>query len=101
MGKDGTVCDMRGFLSFLILWLLRKKPMSGAELAKEMEARKGCKPNPGTIYPALKELLRKKAVKVHAQKGKEKIYVLTPMGKEQLDAATHSFCKVFYDVFTR
>ena len=75
--------------------------MSGAELAKEMEARKGCKPNPGTIYPALKELLRKKAVKVHAQKGKEKIYALTPMGREQSDAAACAFCKVFYDVFTR
>lgn len=100
MAKE-SVCDMRGFLSFLILWLLRKKAMSGAELAKEMEARKGCKPNPGTIYPALKELLRKKAVKIQTQQGKEKIYALTPLGRERLDEATHSFCKVFYDVFAK
>ncbi|MBI3588031.1 PadR family transcriptional regulator [Candidatus Micrarchaeota archaeon] len=92
---------MRGFLSFLILWLLSKKPMSGAELAREMEKRKGCRPNPGTIYPALKELARKKAIVAHAKEGKEKTYSLTPMGKEQLDACANSFCKIFYDVFTR
>jgi len=25
-------CDMRGYLSFLILWLVNAKPMSGAEM---------------------------------------------------------------------
>ena len=99
MRGDSSVCDMRGFLSFLILWLLKKKPMSGAELAGELEKRKGCKPNPGTIYPALKELLRKKAIEVHSKEGKEIAYSLTPLGKTQLDLATNSFCKIFYDVF--
>ena len=47
---------MKGFLSYLILWNLNKKSMTGAELAKDFEERKGTKPNPGTIYPALKEL---------------------------------------------
>ena len=49
-------CDMRGMLSFMILWLLSKRPMYGQELATEIGKRRGTKPNPGTIYPALKEL---------------------------------------------
>ena len=49
-------CDMRGMLSFMILWLLSDRSMYGQELAEEIGKRKGEKPNPGTIYPALKEL---------------------------------------------
>lgn len=101
MRKAPSICDMRGFLSFLILWLLRKKPMSGAQLASEIEERKGCKPNPGTIYPALKELLSKKAIFIERQEGKEKIYALTPMGKGQLVHAKHAFCKTFHDLFAQ
>ena len=33
-------CKMKGFLSYLILWNLSKKSMTGAELAKELEKRK-------------------------------------------------------------
>lgn len=98
MRRESYACDMRGFLSFLILWLLHKKPMSGAELATEIEKRKGSKPTPGTIYPALKELVINKAIVIHSTSGKEKTYVLTPLGKQELDIATKSFCKTFYDV---
>jgi len=49
-------CDMRGMLGFLILFLLSKKPMHGQEIADEIAKRKGEKPSPGTIYPALKNL---------------------------------------------
>lgn len=96
-----SACDMRGFLSFLILWLLHKREMSGAEIATELERRKGCRPNPGTLYPALKELVAKKAIAVRAVKGKEKIYGLTPGGRAALEQAKNQFCKIFYDVFTR
>ena len=75
--------------------------MSGAQLAEEIRARKGCKPNPGTIYPALKELLSKKAIVVDRQQGKEKIYALTPLGKTQAESAAQTICKTFYDVFIR
>ena len=53
--KDNC-CNMRGFLSFLLLFLLSKKSMNGQELADELEKRKGDRPSPGTIYPALKSL---------------------------------------------
>ena len=97
---DCSACDMRGFLSFLILWLLSKKPLSGSELADELEKRKGCRPNPGTIYPALKELSRKKAILLHEKNGR-KTYTLTAAGRAELERATNVFCKIFYDVFTR
>lgn len=94
-------CDMRGFLSFLVLWILSKKAMSGAEIAKEIERRKGCKPNPGTIYPALKELARKKAIALQASGGKKKIYRLTPAGREELEVAVTAFTKTFHDVIVK
>ncbi|MBI4399524.1 PadR family transcriptional regulator [Candidatus Micrarchaeota archaeon] len=92
---------MRGYLTFLILWIVRKKSLSGAEISEEIAKRKGCKPNPGTIYPALKDLVKKKALSINSKKGKEKCYSLTPLGKEVLDFATKSFCKIFYDVMAR
>ena len=50
--EGAGTCDMRGMLSFTILWLLSKRPMYGQELAMEIGKRRGDKPNPGTIYPA-------------------------------------------------
>ena len=56
-GDDNNYCcNMRGMLGFLILFLLSKKPMHGQEIAGEIARRKGEKPSPGTIYPALKNL---------------------------------------------
>ena len=52
-------CDMKGYLSYLILWVLSRKSMTGAEITKELEKRRGKKPSPGTVYPALKELKEK------------------------------------------
>ena len=30
-------CDMKGFLTYLILWILSRKSMTGAEIAKELD----------------------------------------------------------------
>ena len=56
--NDDKCCDMRGLLGFLILFLLSKKSMHGQEIADEIAKRKGEKPSPGTIYPALKKSQR-------------------------------------------
>ncbi len=100
MKTETDSCDMRGFLSFLILWLLHKKPMAGSELADEIGRRKGVKPNPGTIYPTLSDLSKRKAIAFKTL-GKKKVYSLTPKGKEMLDESVNHFCKTFYDVFTK
>jgi DNA-binding PadR family transcriptional regulator len=84
---------MRGFLSYLILWLLSKKSMSGTELSAELERRKGTKPSPGTIYPALKELREKGLISADGNK----VYSLTKKGQGELKGACAFFCRMFYD----
>ena len=95
---DKSYCDMRGFLSFLILFILSKKSMHGQEIALELEKRKGCKPSPGTIYPALKQLKENNLIK-EKKEGKTIVYSLTQEGKKELDYAKIQFCRTFSDVF--
>ena len=87
-------CDMKGFLSYLILWNLGKKSMNGVEIAKDLEKRRGSKPSPGTIYPALKELKEKGLIAAD----KNKTYSLTKKGKKELKTACGLFFQAFYDV---
>lgn len=89
---------MRGFLSFTIMWILRKKEMYGQELAEELERMRGTKPNSGTLYPALKELEKQGMVETRKE-GRKKIYTLTDAGHEGAMAACEYFCSVFGDMF--
>lgn len=86
-------CDMRGFLSYLILWLLKRHKMNGAQIAKELEKRRGSKPSPGTIYPVLKEL--KEDGLISSDDNKD--YSLTDKGEEELKKACTLFCRQFHD----
>lgn len=85
---------MKGYLSYLILWMLKKKNMTGAEITKELEKRRGTKPSPGTVYPALKELKEKGLI----ISDKNKAYSLTLKGKKELNSACKIFCNMFYDI---
>ncbi len=96
--KKHPCCDMRGLLSFLILFLLSKKPMHGQEIALELEKRKGCKPSPGTIYPALKALNESGLIK-EKKEGKTILYTLTKEGENALKIAKEQFCRAFTDIF--
>ena len=91
-------CDMRGMLSFQILWLLSKKPMNGQEVSEELRKRRGTKPTPGTIYPALKDLRTRKMVEME-KKGRTITYTLSNEGKEGLDKACKYFCNAFGEIF--
>ncbi len=91
-------CDMRGMLSFYILWVLSKKPMNGQEIAEELRKRRGTKPTAGTLYPALKEL-RKKGLIEMERKGRETNYSLTEDGREEMEHACRYFCSAFGDIF--
>ncbi len=91
-------CDMRGMLSFMILWLLSSKPMYGQELATEIGKRKGEKPNPGTIYPALKDMTSRGLIKGELN-GRNTVYELTPSGKASLSVALQYFEKAFGEIF--
>jgi len=92
------MCDMRGMLSFMVLWLLSMRPMYGQELAKEIGKRRGDKPNPGTIYPALKDLTGHGLIEWEL-KGRNTVYRLTPAGKESLFRALEYFERSFGDIF--
>ena len=91
-------CDMRGMLSFYILWLLSKKSMYGQEIAAEIGSRRGSKPNPGTIYPALKKLEKRNLVKASSN-GRKTTYHLTKKGEKGMRNACKYFCKAFGEIF--
>ncbi len=91
-------CDMRGMLSFYILWLLSKKPMNGQDISKELGRRKGTKPTAGTIYPALKEL-RKRGLVEMERRGRTTTYTLSDEGRRGIEKACKYFCCVFDEIF--
>ena len=91
-------CDMRGLLSFSILWLLTKKDMYGQELADELAQRRGTRPNPGTIYPALSDLEKNGRVETRKE-GRKKIYSLTEDGRASAIRACAYFCRAYGEIF--
>ena len=91
-------CDMRGFLSFIVLKLISSKSMSGEEIREELKRRKGTKPSPGTVYPVLKSLSEGGLIKEIKSKGKTKKYKLTPQGQKELKIAMKKFCDMFHDL---
>jgi PadR family transcriptional regulator, regulatory protein PadR len=95
---------MRGMLGFLILFLLSKEPMHGQALADEIAKRRGEKPSPGTIYPALKNLREAGFIKEQEEEDKNKdgktiVYRLTPRGVGALKIAKRRFTRTFLGVF--
>lgn len=87
-------CEMKGYLTYLILWIIGKNSMNGAQIGRELEKRRGTKPSPGTIYPALKELKKKGLIEIDENKN----YSLTPEGKKELKTSCKFFCNIFYDM---
>ncbi len=68
--------------------------MAGAEIALELERRKGSRPSPGTIYPVLKELKDKGLIECDQQKH----YALTAKGKRELAHLLEIFFVIFSDI---
>jgi PadR family transcriptional regulator, regulatory protein PadR len=91
-------CDMRGMLSFMILWQLSQRPMYGQEIATEIGKRKGEKPNPGTIYPALKDLSNRGLIKAKSE-GRNIVYSITEDGRASFSKALDYFQRAFGEIF--
>ena len=90
-------CDMRGLLTFQILWELDREEMNGQQIAEKIGIRRGTKPTPGTIYPALKEL--KKGGLIAGEKmGRQIVYHLTPEGEKGLAESSRYFLQAFGDI---
>ena len=73
-------------MKYVILKLLKEKPMHGYEVMKELEEHtRGCyKPSPGTVYPTLQWLEDEGLVKCDEVSGK-KVYSITDEGRAFLD----------------
>ncbi len=87
-------CDMKGFLSFLVLWIVSKEKIKGCRICVELEKRRGSKPSPGTLYPVLKELREKGLIVADENKN----YSLTEKGEKELLSALNYFNMIFYDM---
>jgi PadR family transcriptional regulator, regulatory protein PadR len=96
-----TCCDMKGYLTFLVLHLIGKQDRTGEEIRQEIEKRKGSKPSPGTIYPVLKSLSEKGLIEEIDEGGREKRYRITKAGKKELDIAVEKFMALFCDLRMR
>ena len=72
--------------------------MYGQEIAKEIGKRKGAKPNPGTIYPALKGLKKRKLIE-SKRKGRTTTYKITEDGRKGFQLAYEYFFKAFGEIF--
>jgi len=88
---------MRGFLTFQILWELDKEELNGQQIAERIAKRRGTKPTPGTIYPALKELKNGKYIE-GAKEGRQIVYHLTSEGDKALIEASRYFLQAFGDI---
>lgn len=78
----------KGFLRYYMLKLLVEKPMSGSEMADEIDIRtEGLwKPSPGSIYPLLSRLNKKSYVKeIEKSDSGLKRYMLTKKGRDLFD----------------
>lgn len=72
--------------------------MYGQEIAVEIGKRRGDKPNPGTIYPALKDLANRGMIEAHPE-GRNNVYRLTERGKSGLTKSLVYFRKAFGEIF--
>jgi DNA-binding PadR family transcriptional regulator len=86
--------NLKGFLCFQILGYLGKKPSYGDELAGKIGGRKYGKLTPGTIYPALGLLRKRKLVRAKIS-GRKIIYSLTERGKTEYRTSKKILNRIF------
>lgn len=95
VNESENLLEFKGFLSFLILYELEKKPLCGEDLAKSIGARRGSELTPGTIYPTLKKLKKLKLM-TFKRFGRKKFYKLTDAGIEELKKQSALFANYFW-----
>lgn len=84
---------MKNLLDYLVLRLLKNKPMHGYAIILAIRDLYGYYPAPSAIYPRLSTFERKKYVKskLEAQNGKlRKVYSITPEGEAILNFGEES-----------
>ncbi len=84
---------------FFILHVLRRNPVHGYEITKQVAAITNgcCAPTEGSLYPVLKEFVEAGLVEVKAEvvSGRErKVYTLTPSGERAYKIAASAWKKM-------
>ena len=74
----------RGILKVWLLKLLSEGSKTGYDLIKEMEARVGWQPSPGSVYPLL-QMLGEAGLLRAKPAGNKGYWELTPEGRQYLD----------------
>lgn len=95
-GRRRRVWFEPGDMKYVILKLLRDKPMHGYEVMKALEERThGCyKPSPGTVYPTLQWLEDEGLVVGKEVEGK-KVYEISDAGREFLEQNKSAVEEIF------
>lgn len=89
--------DLRGLLSFWLLWELRLGSLRGAQLSERLRWRRGDSLSPGTLYPALHALVRRRLLR-KGRAGRDTTYSLTESGRGELKCAAGYLQVLFRDV---
>ena len=80
----------RGMLRHITLIMLKEKPMSGSEIAEEIESYMDWRPSPGSIYPLLNNLQEEDLIKPNeASDPTLKRFSLSEKGVSELDTHRH------------
>jgi DNA-binding PadR family transcriptional regulator len=80
----------RSFLRYIMLKIIKDKPIHGYEIIKTVEllSKGHWTPSAGSIYPIL-ESLESKGFVQSEETDRRKVYSITPAGMEALDHMTH------------
>ena len=74
----------RGDLKYAILAILKDGPRHGYDIMLEMEQRRGMRPSPGSIYPAL-QFLEEGEYVTGAERDGKRVYTITDKGLQLLN----------------
>ena len=105
-----------GLLPLYVLHLLQSKEMFGNEIINEIKTRTHStySPNPGTVYPLLKELEKEKFVEckwnlkkehprknyIITEKGKKEYKILKKILKNKVKKSLTIFNEIYNDIYT-
>ncbi len=82
-GRGGFGQSERGSLKYDVLETLLAGPRHGYEIMQAIEARRGFRPSPGSIYPAL-QMLDDGDFVTSSESGGKRVYTISDSGRELL-----------------
>ena len=88
-GHGGFAQSERGSVKFDVLAILLDGPRHGYEIMLAIEEKRGFRPSPGSIYPAL-QMLEDGDFVTSSESGGKRVYTITEKGRELLETYRNS-----------